>query len=485
MGSVIIKAVVTSALCVASFLGSTSAVAQDRPEKPNVVVMLVDNVGWGEIGAYGGGVLRGAETPRLDAFAREGTRLLNYNVEPQCTPSRSALLTGRHPIRSGTTKVVWGLPYGLVNWEITMAELFSGAGYRTGMFGKWHLGDKKGRFPTDQGFDRWYGIPNTTDEAQYTSQLGYDPAIVETPHIVQAIRNAQPQNVMEYTLETRPLIDSQLANEAIDFMTEAVDADEPFFVYLPFTQAHLPALPHPDFDGVTGNGRWADMLTEMDFRAGQILDSLDDLGVAENTLVIWTSDNGPEESPTHFGTAGYWRGFYFTTLEGSLRAPFLIRWPGQIPAGRVSDEIVHTVDLMPTLARVAGYSVPNDRVIDGVDQWDFLTGASAVSRREGFPAYNGERLQSYKWRNFKLHYWQQDSMFDTPVQHNVPRVHNLMRDPKELFGVDGGAATTGAQNLTWVYPAVTERVLKFQRSLIDEPPVPFPAPFGWTPGDNE
>ncbi len=126
-------------------------------ERPNVVVMMVDNLGWGELGVYGGGELRGAPTPRLDKLASEGMLLQNFNVEPQCTPSRSAFMTGRHPIRSGTTRVVWGMLYGLTSWEITVAELFSGAGYATGMFGKWHLGDVQGRLPTDQGFDEWYG----------------------------------------------------------------------------------------------------------------------------------------------------------------------------------------------------------------------------------------------------------------------------------------------------------------------------------------
>lgn len=470
------------AICaITAVLGMMGTTALAQAERPNVVVMMTDNLGWGEIGAYGGGALRGASTPRLDALAEEGLKLLNYNVEPQCTPSRSAFMTGRHPIRSGTTKVVWGLPYGMVGWEVTIAELFSEAGYRTGMFGKWHLGDQPGRYPTDQGFDIWYGIPNTTDESQYTSQFGFDPDVVEPPQIVEAVRGEIPQPVKLYDLSVRPLIDAELTDRAMAFMQEAAEAEVAFFAFIPFTQAHLPALPHPDFDGATGNGHWADMLTEMDHRAGQILDKIDALGLRDDTIVIWTSDNGPEEAPNHFGTAGYWRGNYFTTLEGSLRAPFLIRWPGRVPEGTQSNEIVHTVDLLPTLASVAGYSVPDDRMIDGVDQIGFLTGETEVSAREGFPAYNGDRMQSYKWRDFKIHYWQQDSMFDPPLQHNMPRVHNLLRDPKELFGITGGDNNTGVQNLTWVFPAVTERILDFQRSLVEEPPVPFPAPEGWTP----
>ena len=154
-----------STILLTSCLLSFAAVAQD---KPNIVLVVMDNLGWGEIGVYGGGALRGAETPRLDTLASEGMQFLNFNVETQCTPSRSALMTGRHPIRSGTTKVVWGQLYGMTQWEITIAELLSESGYATGMFGKWHLGEVEGRFPTDQGFDEWYGIANTTDESVYT-----------------------------------------------------------------------------------------------------------------------------------------------------------------------------------------------------------------------------------------------------------------------------------------------------------------------------
>lgn len=454
------------------------AFAQD---KPNVVLMVTDNLGWGEIGVYGGGVLRGAPTPRLDALAGEGMRLLNFNVEPQCTPSRSALMTGRHPVRSGTTKVVWGLPYGLVGWEKTMAELFSEAGYATAMYGKWHIGDQPGRYPTDQGFDEWYGIANTTDEAQYTSQPGFDPSVVTPPQIVEATRGSALVDVKEYNLESRPFIDREITERTISFMEKKSAEGKPFFVYVPFTQAHLPPLAHPDFVGATGNGPWADMLAEMDHNAGLVLDAIDRLGIRDNTIVIWSSENGPEQAPSYFGTAGYWRGHYFTTLEGSLRAPFMIRWPGKIPESSLSNQIVHITDIMPTLAGVAGYEVPSDRMIDGVDQIDLFLGNTDKSAREGFPAYNGDNMQSYKWRNFKIHYWKQDSMFDQPAKHNFPRIHDLLRDPKELYGLTGGMAETGTESLTWVFPAVTAEILKFQASLRKEPPVPFPAPDGWTP----
>ncbi|MEH0158417.1 arylsulfatase [Limibacter armeniacum] len=450
-------------------------------DKPNVVIIVMDNLGWGEIGAYGGGILRGAETPHLDQLAKEGTQLLNFNVEPQCTPSRSALMTGRHPIRSGTTKVVWGLPYGLVSWEKTIAELFSDAGYATAMYGKWHLGDMEGRFPTDQGFDEWYGIANTTDESEYTSQTGFDPKVVSPPQIQQSTKGKKPQPVKEYNVETRRTIDAELTQKSIDFIKRQVDKKKPFFLYLPYTLVHLPTLPHPDFEGKSGNGTWADVLMEVDHRAGQVLDAIDDLNIRDNTIVIWMSENGPEEAPNWFGTAGYWRGHYFTALEGSLRTPFLIRWPGKIPEGVKTNEMVHMVDIMPSLAEVAGYQVPSDRKIDGVNQLPLLTGKTKASAREGFPVYNGDDMFAYKWRNFKVHFIKQESMFDTPVKHNFPRVHNLIRDPKELHGIDGGGRETGAQNLTWVLPAVTKEVLQFQKTLKEEPPILLGTPEPYVP----
>ncbi len=210
-------------LAISVVLASTGLVA-GQEQKPNFVLMVMDNLGWGEIGAYGGGILRGADTQRLDKLAEEGLKLLNFNVEAQCVPSRSALMTGRHPIRSGTTRVVWGVDYGMVSWEETMAELFSGVGYATGMFGKWHIGDQPGRWPTDQGFDEWYGVANTTDESMYTSQPHYDPKVVKPPQIVEAKRGQKPQPIKEYNLETRRTIDRELSERAIKFMERQATA---------------------------------------------------------------------------------------------------------------------------------------------------------------------------------------------------------------------------------------------------------------------
>ena len=445
----------------------------ETPEKPNVVVMMVDNLGWGELGVYGGGELRGAATPRLDKFAEEGMRLQNFNVEPQCTPTRSAFMTGRRPIRSGTTRVVWGMLYGLTNWEVTIAELMSETGYSTGMFGKWHIGDVPGRFPTDQGFDEWYGVANTTDESDYSSQFQYDPKASTKPMIVEARKGEKPHDVKNYDLKSRREIDAELNEKAIDFMERNVKENTPFFAFIPYTQPHLPTLPHPDFDGKTENGHYADVLAEIDYRAGQILDAIDKLKIRNNTVVIWLSDNGPEYFYPYHGTAGPWRGNYFTAWEGSLRAPFLIRWPGKIPAGSVSNEIVHVVDLLPTLGKIVGYKVPEDRTIDGVDQLDFFTGKQKKSNLEGFIVYNNDDVYGYKWRNWKMHLVELENMNSEPQPLNVPRVYNLITDPKEEYNM--------AAEATWILPVMFKKIVEFQKTLVEEPPIQLGTPDPYQP----
>ena len=468
-----IKKFILTLLPLIAILFNSPAIAASNVDKPNVVVMMVDNLGWGELGVYGGGELRGAPTPRLDELASEGMLLQNFNVEPQCTPTRSAFMTGRRPIRSGTTKVVWGMLYGLTNWEITMAELFSDAGYATGMFGKWHIGDIPGRFPTDQGFDEWYGVANTTDESEYSSQFQFDPEAGTLPMIVRAKKGEVPQNVKPYDIPARREIDGDLTQLAIDFMKRKVDENQPFFAFVPFTQPHLPTLPHPDFDSKTGNGHYADVLAEIDHRAGQILDAIDDLGIRNNTLVIWMSDNGPEYFYPWHGSAGPWRGNYFTAWEGSLRAPFLIRWPDRIPADSVSNAIIHVVDLLPTLANVAGYKVPDDRIIDGVDQLDFFLGKQKKSNREGFIVYNNDDIYGYKWRNWKMHLVELENMDSEPKQLNVPRVYNLITDPKEEYNL--------ASEATWTLPVLFEKIAAFKETLAEELPIQLGTPDPYLP----
>ena len=301
------------------------------------------------------------------------------------------------------------------------------------------------------------------------------------PYILEAVKGQTPEQIKPYTRETRRTIDSELVEHTVDFMKKSVDEDMPFFVYVPFTQVHIPAEPHPDFAGNTGNGRWADVLSEMDYRVGQVLDAIDDLGVRNNTLVIWMSENGPEEVFPHNGARGPWRGTYFTGYEGSLRTSFLARWPGNIESGSVSNEIVHITDLYTTLARVGGADIPEDRIVDGVGQLDFLTGQTEESAREGFPIYQSSELFGYKWRNWKLHIATQETMGAPVMRPGTPRLYNLLTDMREDYDLVEYGGRDGGEQHYWVLPVIFERIVAHQASLAQEPPIPLGTPDPYKP----
>ncbi len=415
--------------------------------KPNLVFMFVDNLGYGELGCYGGGITRGAPTPRLDRLAAEGTRLTNFNVEAQSTPSRSALLTGRFAIRSGTHSVPIGEGLdGLTQWERTLPELLSDVGYATALYGKWHLGSSQGRLPNAQGFDEWYGIPRTSDESLWPQNPEAVRLGVPLMQVMQGRKGERSEEVAVYDLDKRRAIDGELTEKTIDFMRRNVKAGKPFYAYVPFTLVHFPTLPNPRFAGRTGNGDFADSVVEMDANAGAILDAIGELGIEDNTIVVFASDNGPEAAYPWQGSSGPWRGYYFTHMEGSLRTPCLVRWPGKVPAGRVSDEIVHQVDFFTTLARIAGAEIPTDRPIDGVDQTEFLLGKSEKSARESFPVFVADRLEGVKWRNWKVVFYDEERDWWTPPQKlGVPKAFNLYQDPKEEYPAAGPVNSWNAQ----------------------------------------
>ena len=441
--------------------------------KPNIILILADNLGWGELGCYGGGVLRGAPTPRIDALASEGLRLTNFNVESDCVPTRSALMTGRHPIRTGALQSVpGGLPQGLHPSEITLAQLFTAQGYATAIYGKWHLGDRPGRYPTDRGFDEWYGIPRTTNESMFTSTPGFDASVVTMPKVMQGRAGKPAEDVAIYDLEMRRRIDSDLVQHTIEFMRRQVAA-KPFFAYVPITQLHYPTLPHRDFGGRTGAGDFADSMVEMDHRVGQIVDEVEALGIRDSTVFIFASDNGPEFRRPWRGTAGPWRGTYHTSMEGALRAPFMIRWPGRIPAGAVSNEIVHVTDVFTTLARLAGARLPDDRPIDGIDQLEFFQNPDGKSKREGFVYYIKNELRAVKWRNWKMHFvWEPEPNIG-PNHLETPWIFNVTSDPKEETDV--------GNEHSWVRTPLRRLAHEFQESLKKFPPVPPGAPDDYKP----
>ncbi|MDH3699670.1 MAG: arylsulfatase [Alphaproteobacteria bacterium] len=443
-------------------------------KNPNIVLILADNLGWGELGCYGGGVLRGAPTPRIDALGLQGLRFLNFNVESDCVPTRSALMTGRQAIRTGAFQSVpAGLPQGLTKWEVLLPEVLSAQGYATAHYGKWHLGDIEGRFPNDRGFDEWYGLPRTTNESLFTTSHGYDSDIVGLPYVMEGKKGGKSSNVKVFDNDERRLIDGELVDRTIDFMKKQTAAKTPFFAYVPITQLHFPNLAHPDFMGVTGHGEMADSLAEMDHRVGQIVDAVDALGIAEDTILMFGSDNGPEFRRPWRGTAGYWRSTYHTAMEGSLRVPFMMRWPGQIPEGGVSDEIVHIADLFPTLLGLIGADLPADRPLDGVDQLDFFLGKQEKSNREGFVYYIKDELRAVKWREWKVHLVWEPEVNDGAIKLEAPYLFNLIQDPKEETNV---MVENG-----WVRSVAMRMVHEFRQSLKENPPIPPGAPDPYTP----
>ena len=441
--------------------------------KPNIVLVLMDNFGYGEIGVYGGGVMRGAPTPRIDSIAAEGFQLTNFNVEAECTPSRSALMTGRYGIRTrqrpdGPPRGVW---YGITRWEVTLAEMLSDAGYTTAIFGKWHLGDTEGRYPTDQGFDEWIGIPRSSDRAFWPDSNSFAPGShpdAVFTHVMSSKRGEKPKQLEVYDRKKRTTIDREITDQAIDFIKRKARTGQPFFTFLSYTQTHEPVDPHPDYYGKTGNGSFADVLAQTDAYVGEVLDTIDTLGLKENTIVIFTSDNGREGVPRSFGFTGPWRAGMFSPYEGSLRVPFLVSWPGKIPPGQVSNEIVHQIDLFPTLARAAGGKIPDDRIIDGVDQTDFLTGRTSKSARESVIIYIGNTLFGLKWRNWKMLLKELDRESYAIRDLAYPTIYNLIVDPKEEV------PELNYLNDTWVDFPLYQVLEDHQASIAKDPGAPDP-----------
>ena len=412
-------------------------------DKPNIIYILVDNWGWGDISLQGGTT----PTPQIEELASQGTRFTNFNVQNQCTPTRSAIHTGRYPIRSGTQKVpAPGEPQGMAPLEYTLPELLSDAGYATAMFGKWHIGDKDGRLPNDQGYDEWYGTKESAMEASYTSTPQFDPEVFDVPHIWQGKKGEMSKPVKEFNHKSRALLDSEIVEMTSAFVAAQVKTGKPFFIYAALTQIHPPFLPHPDFEGSSKSGAYADIQMQVDAYVGRIVDAVDQAGIADNTIIILTGDNAAGEHSTGWGgeggSNGPWRGGLSTGYEGGTRTPGMMRWPGRIPAGRVSDEILSDLDWYPTIANLVGEGarIPDDRPIDGIDQSDFILGEQEKSNREHIVTYVGNNVFSVKWRTLKVHFFTAEGTFSPIVQPTFQEVYDIRNDPgetRELFAAEG------------------------------------------------
>ncbi len=376
-------------------------------DKPNFIVIYADDQGYGDMACYGSKKLK---TPNWDRMAAEGMRFTDFYVTaPVCTPTRSSLMTGCYPRRIGLHQHVLfpNSTKGLNPSEITIAELLKGQGYATMCIGKWHLGHQKQWLPTRQGFDAYYGIPFSND-MWLPAEMSYAKDARLPADFTDAKRKAgerkrstvplmRDEEVIEYPADQATLTERYTA-EAIKFITAS--KDKPFFLYLPHTMCHYPLHVSEKFKGKSGAGLLGDVILGMDWSTGEILKALKKLGIDERTLVIYTSDNGPAP-----GSAGPLRGKKGSTWEGGMREPCLMRWPGKVPAGKVCSQVATILDLLPTLAGLAGAKVPADRVIDGKDIWPLMAGEpGAKTPHEAF-FYHTSRgqlaaVRSGKW---KLH----------------------------------------------------------------------------------
>jgi arylsulfatase len=463
-----------------------------QQQKPNILFILGDNIGYGDIGAYGGGELRGAPTPRIDRLASESLRLTQFLVEPSCTPSRAALMTGRYSIRSGLSLVaVPGTTFSLPAREITMAEMLREAGYATAIFGKWHLGAQPYSQPQNKGFDEFYGIPpgDTWDaflmipQGRQTRTL--DIPLDKGPQIVEAKRGESLKAVKPYTAEVRREIDWELVDRGVDFMRRQKAAGKPFFLYLPISRTHYPNLPSKRFEGQSRIGQFGDSLMEGDAIVGRMLDALDEQGLARDTIVVFASDNGPDGPGVRtfggdmqdMGSSGPYRGALGDVSEGSIRTAAMIRWPARI-APRSSYAMFSIMDFFPTFARLCGGKVPDDRPIDGVDQNDLLLGKSESRQREHLLTFVGPDLVAARWKQFRIYFADVapgrsggggatllGGVGNSAAPMNgYPKVFNIESDPLEEHNI-------GAM-YDWVIGPVLKTVEEYKASLATHPNPP-------------
>lgn len=410
--------------------------AQSR-RPPNVVVIFADDLGYGDLSCQGSQM----RTPNIDRLATEGMRFTHaLSANPVCSPSRAGLLTGRYPTRCGVPRVFFPRDTEGMNLdEQTLAQLLKPQGYRTACVGKWHLGHHKPWLPTSRGFDRYFGIPYSND---------MKPAwLMRDTEVIEEEAN-QPTLTRRYT------------EEAVRFIGEA--GRDPFFLYMPHTFPHIPLYASEAFRGKSRHGIYGDVVEELDWSVGQVLGALSKHGVERNTLVLFSSDNGPWFQ----GSSGGLRGRKGMTWEGGVRVPFLVRWPERVARGRVCPSLVSTMDLVPTVCRLTGAAMPV-KPVDGMDISPLLTGRQAAMERDPLLYFHGKDLHAARWGAWKLHLARSNaemySAAPPPGRRSLmlanPELYNLSLDPDE-------SADVAAEN-----PEVVRRI----RAFVDQRMEGFPA----------
>lgn len=407
---------------------------------PNFIIVLTDDQGYQDLGCYGSPDIA---TPNLDRMAREGVRFTDfYAAAPICSPSRAALLTGCYPPRTGVTKVLFpSEDIGLSPDYATIAEVLKQQGYATACIGKWHLGHKPEFLPTRRGFDYYFGIPYSNDmpidpEAALAPDVVFrDGASAETVSAGTGGKTDTPlmrnEEVIEYPAEQSTLT-QRYTREALDFIAE--NRDNPFFLYLPHTMPHVPLAASSAFRGKSKRGLYGDTIEEIDWSMGRILATLRDLDLDTNTLVIFTSDNGPWLAcGDQAGSALPLRDGKFKTYEGGMREPCIAWWPGTIPAGTTCREVASTIDLMPTLARLANAPLPQGQPIDGKDILPLLTAQpGARSPHDVFCYFSKTTAEAVRWGKWKLRHApdQDPELYD--LENDLAETTNLAPDMPDL-----------------------------------------------------
>ena len=390
------------------------SLADKNGRNPNIVFILADDMGWADLTCYGGGKVRGTETPNLDQMAFEGMKFLSFYSEPSCTPTRTALMTGRHPVRTGLTEVLWpGSTQGLDPGEKTIASILSDVGYDTAFYGKWHLGDANEQQPQNHGFDEaYFTVYNAAPFVWGDKKIG----AFEWPEskefaekykiqgILEAKKGERAQEVEKLSSERLKTYEETLTNKTVDFISNHAEGDKPFFCYFAASKLDYWGV-HPEWEGKSQAGTpFADEMMEHDHNVGRVLQTIRDKGIADNTLVVWMSDNGPMYAAGIESSGCHWlKGGKGQVTEGGMRTPAIAWWPGTIEARQDPMDIISVTDFFTTAARLGGASekIPNDRVTDGVDQTSFLVLGEGHSHRDYMFYYSGSELGAVRKRQYK------------------------------------------------------------------------------------